>query len=360
MLLALLGAWLGLAALPLPTLEDTMETMPQPIIIAHRGASGERPEHTLAAYRLAIAQGADFIEPDLVATRDGVLVARHENEISGTTDVAAHPEFADRKRTRTIDGQSMTGWFTEDFTFDELRTLRARERLPQVRPRNTAYDGQEAIPTFDDILDLARAESERLGRPIGVYPETKHPSYFRGIGLPLEPPLLEALERVGWDRADAPVFIQSFEAGNLKALRRQTGVRLIFLMAAEGQPYDFTLNADRRTYHALLDAAGLAEIATFADGIGVEKTLILPRDASGRSLAPTTLVADAHAAGLLVHAWTIRAENMFLPAERRAANPSDGAHGDLAGEIRQFIDLGLDGLFCDFPGAGVAARDASR
>ncbi|WP_294309783.1 glycerophosphodiester phosphodiesterase family protein, partial [uncultured Sphingomonas sp.] len=206
---------------------DAPKPLSSPIVIAHRGASGERPEHTLAAYDLAIREGADVIEPDLVPTKDGHLVARHENEISGTTDVASHSEFADRKTTKTIDGQTETGWFTEDFTLAELKTLRARERLSQLR--STAYDGQFSIPTLEEIIALAKARSKETGRTISIYPETKHPTYFAGIGKGTDAPLIAALDKAGWKTADAPVFIQSFEVNNLKHLKTMTGIRLIQL-----------------------------------------------------------------------------------------------------------------------------------
>lgn len=321
----------------------------QPIVIAHRGASGERPEHTMLAYTLAIDQGADFIEPDLVPTRDGVLVARHENEISGTTDVANHPEFADRKTTKTIDGASVTGWFTEDFTFAELRTLRAKERLPQLRPGNTRFDGQVVIPSLDEIIAMVKNESRHKGRTIGIYPETKHPSYFASIGLPLEERLVDALKRAGWDRADAPVFIQSFEVANLKKLKGMTRVPLIQLMAASGGPADHAAPS----YAAMATPEGLRHVAEYATGIGPERTMIVP--ASGPA---TSLVADAHATGLKVHPWTFRAENFFLlPAYRSTGGPAE--HGRLTEEIAYFIGLGIDGLFSDYPYSAVSARAAS-
>lgn len=330
----------------------------RPIVIAHRGASGERPEHTLEAYALGIEQGADFVEPDLVATKDGVLVCRHENEISGTTDVASRPEFAARRATKTIDGVPVTGWFSEDFTLAEIKTLRARERLPELR--GTAFDGRSAVPTFEELLDLVanvNARPEREGRPLGVYPETKHPSYFEGLGLPLEGPLVEALKRRGLDRADAPVFVQSFEVGNLRRLKTLTRVPLVQLVEPAGRPWDFTLGRFARTYADMLRPEGLREIATYARGIGVHKSLVLPRDGGDRHGAPTPLVRDAHAAGLLVHVFTLRAENQFLPAElRRGAAP--GAHGDLAAEATLFLRAGVDGFFTDHPAVGVAARDA--
>ena len=330
----------------------------RPIVIAHRGASGERPEHTLEAYRLAIEQGADFIEPDLVSTKDGVLVCRHENEISGTTNVASQPGFASRRATKTIDGASVTGWFTEDFTLAELETLRARERLPRLR--GTAFDGRFAIPTLEEVLALvasSNASPERKGRPIGLYPETKHPTYFEGLGLPLEKPLLDALRRHGLDRADAPVFIQSFEVGNLRRLAALTPAPLVQLIDAGGRPWDFTDGRFARTYADMVRPEGLRDIASYARGIGVHKGLVVPRDGQGRSLPPTPLVRDAHAAGLLVHVWTLRAENEFLPAELRRG-PDPASRGDMAAEAALFLKAGVDGTFTDHPAIGVAARDA--
>ena len=290
-----------------------------PIVIAHRGASGYRPEHALEAYTLAIDMGADVIEPDLVCTKDGVLVARHENEIGGTTDVA--DKFAGRKTTKTIDGSSVTGWFTEDFTLAELKTLRARERLEM---RSHAYDGQFPIPTFDEVLDLAAARSRDAGRAIGVYPETKHPAYFRSIGLPLEDRLLAALQRHGLTQKTSPVFVQSFEASSLQYLRPFTAVRLVLL-----------------AQHAVdITPDKLREIAIYADGVGVEKKLILPVDVDGGVGPATRLVRDAHAAGLFVHVWTLRREPQFLPARYA---------GDLAAEARAFVATGVDGIFSDFP-----------
>ncbi len=318
------------------------------LIIAHRGASADRPEHTLAAYERAIEQGADFIEPDLVPTKDHQLVARHENEISGTTDVAARPEFADRKTTKTIDGEAVTGWFTEDFTLAELKTLKARERLPQLRPGNAAYDGQFAIPTLAEVIALAKAATARTGRTIGIYPETKHPSYFRALGLPIEPVLLSELARAGWATADAPVFIQSFEVDNLKALKGQTAVRLIQLMAPAGR------SADGHDYAALATADGLKQVARYAAGIGPEKTMVIPRGADGRLGTPTALVASAHAAGLEVHPWTFRPENYFLPADLKAGDDPRG-RGDVEAEIRAYLSAGIDGLFSDSTAAAVRA-----
>jgi glycerophosphoryl diester phosphodiesterase len=314
------------------------------IVIAHRGASGERPEHTIAAYTLAIEQGADFIEPDLVLTKDGVLVARHENEISETTDVASKAEFASRKTTKIIDGQQITGWFTEDLTLIELKTLRAKERLPQLRKANMAYDGQFEIPTFEEVLKLAKMHN------VGVYPETKHPSYFASIGLPHEAPLLELLTKYGHTENTAPVFIQSFEVGNLQALRGKTKVRLIQLMDEKGSPAD---RADL-TYPAMATADGLKTVAAYADGIGPNKALVIPRNLLGNLGAPTSLVADAHKAGLAVHPWTFRRENYFLPlAQKSGVDPR--AIGDLESEIEAFLAAGVDGLFSDNPAQAVAA-----
>ena len=341
-----------------PMVVDAGSRGGRPIVIAHRGASGERPEHTLEAYRRAIEQGADFVEPDLVSTKDGVLVCRHENEISGTTDVASRSAFASRRTTTTIDGAAVTGWFTEDFTLAELKTLRARERLPHMR--GTTFDGRFGIPTFEEVLALvasANASPERKGRPVGVYPETKHPTYFEGLGLPLEKPLLEALRRHGLDHADAPVFIQSFEVGNLRRLATLTRAPLVQLIDAAGRPWDFTRGRFARTYADMVRPGGLRDIASYARGIGVHKSLVIPRDGQGRSLPPTTLVRDAHAAGLLVHVWTLRAENEFLPAElQRGAEPA--ALGDMAGEAALFLKAGVDGYFTDHPAIGAGARKA--
>lgn len=298
------------------------------IVIAHRGASGERPEHTLESYRLAIEQGADYIEPDLVMTGDGVLIARHENEIGGTTDVAEHPQFLARRRTQVIDGETMTGWFTEDFTLEELKTLRARERLPALRPKNTAFDGRFAVPTFDEIMELATSTNRnRPGvAPIGVYPETKHPAHFAAIGLAQELAVLDTLSRHGYAEPGSPVFIQSFDPNNLRFLRELTRLPLVQLLE-----------------HSLGD---LAEIASYADAIGIYKPL-----------ATEEGVRAAHAEQLRVHVWTFRAENEFLPEELRiGADPA--AHGRLDLEIERYLARGIDGFFTDFPAIGVRVRDA--
>jgi glycerophosphoryl diester phosphodiesterase len=314
-----------------------------PLVIAHRGASGYRPEHTLASYRLAIALGADYVEPDLVSTKDGVLVARHESEISRTTNVGRRGEFADRLTTKEIDGRAVSGWFVEDFTLAEIKSLRAVERLPELRPHNTRFDGRYDVPTFDEILGLVSAESERLGREIGVYPETKHPSHFDDLGLALEEPLLDALSVHGYGGPEAPVFIQSFEPGNLQWLRSRTGLPLVQLVEATGRV-------------DLVTSTGLRRVAQWADAVGVAKDLVLPRHpGSGTIGDPSSVVADAHAAGLLVHVWTMRDENAFLPTGyRRGESPSDP--GDSIEETQAFLDAGVDGLFTDQPDTTLEAR----
>lgn len=381
--LGLLSAAAWLPAAPALGGAGTRRPPPaEPLVIAHRGASGERPEHTLAAYALAIEQGADHVEPDLVITKDGVLVARHENAMAilhpdgtareATTDVAERPEFAARRTTKTIDGQRITGWFTEDFTLAELKTLRARERIPQLRPANTRFDGLFEIPTFEEVLQLvdqanarrrqqAHDDAHSQGRPVpfrpvGVYPETKHPSYFRGIGLPLEEPLVMLLDRHGYRDPDSPVFVQSFEVGNLRRLRQMTRVPLVQLLGANGRPYDFVAGGDARTYRDLAQPAGLAEIATYAQGIGAHTSLIIPL-AGGRLGPPTTLVRDAHQADLVVHGWTVRAENQFLPQDFDVGDDPRGL-GDMAGWVRALLAQGLDGFFTDHPEEGRRARDA--
>jgi len=337
----------------------------RPFVIAHRGASGYVPEHTLAGYFIAIHQGADYVEPDLVISRDGALLARHENEIGGTTDVASHPEFAARKTTKSIDGESITGWFTEDFSLAELKTLRARERLPDLRKANTRYDGAFSIPTFDEVLDLvAAADAQRAelaraaGLPppprIGVYPETKHPSYFAKLNLTFDDRMLDALRRHGYSKRSDPICLQSFEVANLKALRKRTDLPLVQLVAPTGQPFDFTLAGDERGYLDLMTDAGLREIATYADAIGPHKWMVVQFGDDGAR--DTGLARRARAAGLGIHVWTLRAENEFLPAALRS--PGDAAtHGDLATEIHALLDAGITGFFSDHPDLAVRARD---
>jgi glycerophosphoryl diester phosphodiesterase len=328
-------------------------------VIAHRGASALRPEHTLAAYAQAIADGADFIEPDLVSTRDGVLVARHDNELGLTTDVAAHPEFAARRAARVVDGHPLEGWFVEDFTLAELRTLRARERLPQVR--STAFDGQFGLATFDEIVALVAAEAGAQGRLVGLIPEIKHPSYFRARGLPVEERLLAALRAHAYTRT-APVVIQSFELGNLRWLRERLGdlpnVRLLQLLGAPAAaPADTGVDGEPvRTYAELATPAGLRGIAQVADGIGVSTRAVVPRTADGGLGAPTPLVDDAHAAGLEVIAYTYRPENHFLPRALWDGDDPRTVHaaGSIA-EIRAGLAAGIDGFFTDHPAIGRAA-----
>jgi len=324
------------------------------LIIGHRGAAGYRPEHTLASYELAARMGADYIEPDLVSTKDHVLVARHEPNITDTTDVADHPEFAGRKTTKTIDGVTQTGWFTDDFTLAELKTLRAKERLPAVRQRNTIYNGHYQVPTFQEVIDLSKQLSRELARPIGIYPETKHPTYFRSEGLPLEELLVQTLNRNGLNRPGAKVFVQSFEVNNLKALNKVLRVPIVQLLDAPNlKPAD----TSGKTYGEIATAAGLKDVATYADGVGPSKDYIIPRDASGHSLPPTTFIADAHAAGLVVHPYTFRNENQFLPLEDRSNGGADpNAYGDAFAEDKRFFAAGVDGIFTDNSDTGVAAR----
>lgn len=315
-------------------------TVQLPLIIGHRGACGYRPEHTLAGYELAARLGADFLEPDLVSTGDGVLVARHEPEIGGTTDVAEHPEFAGRRCTKLIDGQPRHGWFAEDFTLAELRTLRAVERIPDIRGHNTRFDGRFGVPTFEEVLALAVRLSEELGRTIGVYPETKNPGYHASIGLALEPPLVRQLRDAGVDRPDAAVFVQSFETSNLRELAAVLNVPLVRLVGRD-EP------ADHRT---LLSPEGLREMAEYAAVVAPDKNLVVTPDGE-----PTTLLPDARAAGLRVHPYTFRNENRFLPASLRSeAGPN--AHGDAVAELARFLRLGVDAVFADHPDTAVFAR----
>jgi len=333
-----------------------------PLIFGHRGASGYRPEHTLASYALAIRMGADVIEPDLVSTKDGVLVARHENEISGTTDVSTRAEFAERRATKVIDGTAVTGWFTEDFTLAELQTLRAKERLPSVRQENTIHDGRYRVPTLQQVIDLARQESRRTGRQIGLAPETKHPTYFDSIGLSLEEPLVAALRRNGLDTRRSAVYVQSFEEANLRELDDTFRVKVSLVQLTSGgaasRPYDHVASGDPETYAQMTSAAGLRDVASYADVLGPDKSQIFPRDGAGRTGAPTTLVEDAHRAGLAVVPYTFRAENQFLPAQyRQGANPND--YGNVFAEFEDVFAVGVDGVFTDQPDLAHAARDDS-
>lgn len=328
-----------LAQVPLPV---KSEPLPNPLVIAHRGASGLMPEHTLEAYALAIEQGAHFIEPDLVITRDGILIARHENELSDTTDVEA--KFPDRKATKLVDGRNVTGWFSEDFTLSEIKTLTAEQRLPF---RDQSMNGRYGIPTFQEVLALVEQESERRGRPVGIYPETKHPSYHRAIGLPLEEPLVAALDAEGLKDARNWVFIQSFEVSNLKMLNQMTDVRLVQLLGFGTEaPYDQVRLENGLSYADMMTDAGLTEIASYADGIGPWKVLIVPQDQDGQTFPATDLIERAHTVGLAVHAYTFRDEPRYL-AKPYGANPLN--------EYRTFFGLGLDGVFADFPETAMKA-----
>lgn len=356
---------------------------PTPLVLGHRGATGYLPEHTLASYQLAIERGADYIEPDLVSTRDGVLIARHEVNITGTTDVASRPEFASRRTTKVIDGLTEEGWFADDFTLAEIKRLRAVQR---VGFRAQQYNGVYQVPTFSEVIELAKRARLERGRQIGVYPETKHPTYHQERGLALEPKVVAVLRAQGWDRRTAPVFIQSFEVANLKRLNQMTSVRLVQLIDAydtlpDGTidvdrsrfrefdaPYDFTKAGDPRRYVDMVTPAGLAEIATYADGLGPWKRYIVgnpvvdanndgqPDDLNGdgriteqdRVARPTSLIADAHRAGLFVHAYTFRNE-----ASRYLLN----TYGeDPVQEYLQFYCMGVDGVFSDFPDSAATAR----
>jgi glycerophosphoryl diester phosphodiesterase len=356
------------------------EQFPQPLVIGHRGASGYLPEHTLESYTRAIELGADFIEPDLVSTKDGVLIARHEPNMIATTDVADHPEFADRRKTIKVDGADDTGFFASDFTLAEIKTLRAKQAFAD---RDQSHNGKYQIPTFEEVLTLAQAKAQETGRTIGVYPETKHPTWHATQGLPLEEKLLAALDKVGWNQAGAPVFIQSFEQANLKALRTRTRVRLVQLVDANDvdpktgeitfaapydRPYDWTKAGRTQLFKDLLTPAGLDEVKTYADGIGPWKRYMVTvkatldsdgnpvdvnhddavNEADFQAVASDTIIKDAKSRGLLVHTWTFRSEAYRL---------TTSYSGDPQKEYLQFFELGVDGVFSDFPDAAVAARE---
>ena len=357
-----------------PTLKGT-----PPMVIGHRGASGYLPEHTLASYQKAIDMGADFIEPDLVVTKDGELVVRHEPNITATTDVSSRPEFANRKKTRNVDGKDETGWFVTDFTLAELKTLYAKQPNPA---RDQSFNAMYRIATFREVLELARTQSAKTGRTIGVYPETKHPTYHVNAGLPIEPRLLKMLAEYGYTKKDSPVIIQSFEVSNLKDLRKLTDVRLVQLIDGDGldakgnvtlaapfdKPYDFVGKKDPRTFADLLTVKGLAEVKTYADGIGPWKVYIQssaqvigpdgkPKDLNGDGkitdadrvlIPPTDVVKNAHAAGLFVHPFTFRSESVLLVSDYK---------NDPKAEYKRFYELGVDAVFSDFPDTAVAVRD---
>ncbi|MFJ8848124.1 glycerophosphodiester phosphodiesterase [Streptomyces cyaneofuscatus] len=339
----------------------SLRDLPVPTVIGHRGASGYRPEHTLGSYQLALDLGAHIVEQDLVPTKDGHLVCRHENDITATTDVADHPEFAGRKTTKKIDGVSYTGWFTEDFTLAELKTLRATERIPGNRPDNTLYDGRWTIPTFEEVLRWAEQEGRKRKKPVWLYVETKHPTYFRGLGLGLEEPLARLLRRYGRDRRNAPLILQSFEPSSVQRLARLVDTpRIVLLSGPTTRPWDFVESGDPRTVADLVKPAGLKWIASYAQGIGPTLDLVIPKDAAGRLTTPTTLVKDAHARGLLLHPYTLRNENSFLPADfRRGTDPN--AYGDVFGAAAAYLATGIDGIFSDHPDTALlAAADFKR
>lgn len=338
----------------------TTKGMPSPLVVAHRGASGYRPEHTLAAYELAVAMGADYIEPDLVSTKDGVLVDRHENEISGTTDVAKRSEFASRKKTVKVDGAEMTGWFTEDFTLAELKTLRAKERLP-FRDASAVYNGLYQVPTYSEVLALREKLSKQYGRTIGIIPEIKHSTYFQKIGLPMEAKVVKETAKFGLNHSKAPMWVQSFELTNLLELKGKHGYKAntTFLTTAKDAPYDLVAKGDKRTYADLLTNDSLKKLAsgrTAIDGLGPEKAQIIPRNADGTLGTPTDLVDRAHKAGLEVIPWTFRNENSFLPVDYRIGT-DEGDHGRAIDEIVVYLKTGIDGFFTDQPDTGVVARD---
>lgn len=358
---AVAGSALSLALLAPATAADAVPARPPhgkphqgPLVIAHRGASGYRPEHTMGAYQLALQQCADYIEPDLVMTRDGVLVDRHENEIGGTTNVAEHPEFADRKTTKTIDGTPLTGWFTEDFTLAELKTLRAVERLPQLRRANTAYNGRWDVPTFEEDLQFAAHNRTCSGNRVGIIPEIKHGTYFDSIKLSMEEKVVDLLSKYGYGGKQDPSVIQSFEVGNLKELRKASKVKLVQLIDCSGGPADLAAKGDKTTYKDMVTPAGLKAISKYADQVSFCKDVMIPRNADGTLGTPTPVIADAHKVGLEVVGWTFRAENNFLPKDYRSSeNPAD--HGDLVREIQTFLNAGMDHFFTDNPDLGVTA-----
>ncbi|MEW1846231.1 glycerophosphodiester phosphodiesterase [Nonomuraea angiospora] len=353
--LAIITPLAGAGASAAPAAAEVTPDRSQVVVIGHRGAAGHRPEHTQGGYELAVAMGADWIEPDLVPTKDHVLVVRHENEISGTTDVSLHPEFAARKTTKVVDGRNVTGWFTEDFTLAELKTLRAVERLPAIRQRNTVYNGYYQVLTFQEVLDLAKRLSRQYGRQVGVFPETKHPTYFRSIGLPLEEPLIETVRHNGLNRPGGPVVVQSFEPSSLKRVAKDLRVPLWQALGTTGQPYDLTAAGDPTTYADMMKPAGLAKIAQYAQWIGPDKSSAIPLNPDGSSGTPTTLVSDAHKAGLKIGVYTFRSENQYLPLQLRRGQVATD-HGDALAEYRAHLDLGVDAFVTDYPDAAVLAR----
>ncbi|MGN0065077.1 MAG: glycerophosphodiester phosphodiesterase family protein [Nocardioides sp.] len=335
-----------------PLASQTPSLVLAPSVAAHRGASGSRPEHTLDAYRTAVRVGADEIELDLVITADGVLVARHDAELSATTDVARHPEFAARRTTKVVDGATMSGWFVEDFTLAELKRLAARERFPRLRPANTTHDGAEGVPTFSEVLAMVGAESVRRGRPVGVLVELKHAARFAALGLEVVTPLLADLARHGLDHAWSRVSVMSFETTVLREVASRSALPVVQLLGAgRGGPPDLVAD-DTRGWAELCTPEGLARIDEYADGVGPHRNRVLPRDTAGRIGRPSTLVDDAHRLGLTVHVWTLRAENRFLPTNLQVGT-DPRAHGDLAGEVSAFLAAGVDTVITDHPEVAV-------
>ncbi|CAK1548499.1 unnamed protein product [Leptosia nina] len=331
----------------------------RPTVIAHRGASGYAPEHTLGSYALAITMGADYIEPDLVMTKDGVMIARHDNELGLTTNIAEHPEFADRRKTQTIDGKEVTGWFTEDFTLSEIKQLKAVERIPEVRPGNARMNDVFDIPTFQEIIDLVKSLQTFQKRTIGIYPEIKHGSHFKKLGLAMERLVVDTFHTNGYRDRDSPVYIQSFEVQNLKELKEMTNLRLLQLYESDksSQPADQVILGTNLTYGIMATPEGLAEVAKYSYAVGPDKSYIIPRNDDNKLGEPTTFVADAHKAGLKVHPYTFRAENTFLPKEFQSSDTAPSARGNLAGELRAYIDAGIDGLFSDQPDIPLGIRN---
>ena len=359
----------GLAAALLAGLSTTARAVTRPVkpvVLGHRGCSALRPEHTLGSYAKAIADGADYIEPDLVVTKDGVLVARHENNIAETTDVAAHPEFAARKTTKLVDGVSQTGWFTEDFTLDELRTLRARERMvgDGLRVESQSYDGMFRILTLAEIGDFLAAESAARGRTVGLIPEIKHSTYFAGIGLTMEDRFVRELNASRY-LSSAPVILQSFEIANLKSLRGILGdmpnVQFMQLIDDDGlRPADVAKAGGTLTYGQMMTADGLAAIAAYADWVAPWTRQLIPLGAGDRLAEPKAVIADAHRCGLLVGCYTFRPENQYLAADFRndAGANARNPEGSVA-EIRRYVGEGLDGFFTDDPALGRRALDTA-
>ncbi|KAJ8734824.1 hypothetical protein PYW08_014074 [Mythimna loreyi] len=334
-----------------------------PLVIGHRGASGYTPEHTLGSYALAALMGADYVEPDLVMTKDGRLIARHDNELGLTTDVHLHPEFADRYCNKTIDGNVVSGWFTEDFTLAEIKTLRAIERIPDIRPGNARMNGAFEIPTFKEIIEMVKSLQTSQNRLIGLYPEIKHSTYFESIGLPMEKLVVDILSSYGYHGPEAPVYIQSFEINNLKKLKTMTQLRLLQLYDSKSMsPYDQVVAGTGVTYGDMATPEGLRDVAKYAYAVGPDKSYIIPRDENNNLLNATTFVSDAHAAGLKVHPYTFRAENNFLPRQyHNAEDPNTpSVIGDLDAEVRAYFAAGIDGLFSDQPNIPIRVRPACK